>query len=464
MNTPRPHVIVLFGATGDLARRKLLPGLLHLSSLGLMPRLPDRRHVARTSSTTTSSATLAREACERVRPRPVDRRRRSGEFVARLSYVATRRAPRAWPARSSAPRPSSAATRDVLHYLSVPPGRRRRGHRDCSTQAGLAERARVIMEKPFGTDLASAPELERHASTRVFDEEQIFRIDHFLGKEAAQNILALRFANGLFEPIWNRDHIDHIQIDVPETLGGRQRAPASTSRPAPTATWSSPTCSRSSPSSRWSRRPRSSPDAITEEKNKVFRSLRPLDPSQVVRGQYEGYRSRAGGRPRVADRDLRRAALRDRQLALERRPLLPAHRQAAWPKARRIISIAFREPPKSMFPATSGVGQLRPRPPHLRPRRVLAPLALLLRQAARARDGARQAEHAVLARGDRAGGRRARGLRAPDPRRDRTATDPLHDRGGDRAPVGGRRRRCSTTHRPCCPTRRAPGARTRFTT
>ena len=92
------------------------------------------------------------------------------------------------------------------------------------------------MEKPFGTDLASAVSLNAQLH-EVFDEEQIFRIDHFLGKEAAQNILAFRFANGLFEPIWHRHHIDHVQIDVPESLGLEQRA-ASTRPPAPTATWS----------------------------------------------------------------------------------------------------------------------------------------------------------------------------------------------------------------------------------
>ena len=93
------------------------------------------------------------------------------------------------------------------------------------------------MEKPFGTDLASARTLNA-ALHEVFDEEQIFRIDHFLGKEAAQNILAFRFANGLFEPIWHRNHIDHVQIDVPEALGLEHRASSSTRPPAPTATWS----------------------------------------------------------------------------------------------------------------------------------------------------------------------------------------------------------------------------------
>ena len=90
-------------------------------------------------------------------------------------------------------------------------------------EAGLVERSRVIMEKPFGTDLASAVSLNARLH-EFFAEEQIFRIDHFLGKEAAQNILAFRFANGLFEPIWNRNFIDHVQIDVPETLGLNMRS------------------------------------------------------------------------------------------------------------------------------------------------------------------------------------------------------------------------------------------------
>ena len=84
-------------------------------------------------------------------------------------------------------------------------------------ETGLAKDARVIVEKPFGTDLASARKLNQ-AVLAVFDESQVFRIDHFLGKESVDNILAFRFANGLFEPIWNRQHIRYVEIDVPETL------------------------------------------------------------------------------------------------------------------------------------------------------------------------------------------------------------------------------------------------------
>ena len=121
-----------------------------------------------------------------------------------------------------------------MHYSSVPPAAALSAVRLLG-EAGLVERIRIVMEKPFGTDLASAVSLNAKLH-EVFPEAQIFRIDHFLGKEPAQNILAFRFANGLFEPIWNRNFIDHVQIDVPERSASA-RAPVSMKRPAPSATW-----------------------------------------------------------------------------------------------------------------------------------------------------------------------------------------------------------------------------------
>ena len=243
-----------------------------------------------------------------------------------------------------------------LHYLSVPPKAALEVVKTLD-EAGLVERSRIVMEKPFGTDLASAKSLNARLH-EVFREEQIFRIDHFLGKEAAQNILAFRFANGLFEPIWHRNHIDHIQIDVPETLGLETRAEffegtgtyrdmvvthlfqilAFTAMEPPTAL---------------------EPYAISEEKNKVFRSMLPIVPEDVVRGQYASYRSEPGVDPES-----------DTETFIALKCYIDNWRWAGIPfylrtgkkmgEGSRIISIAFREPPKSMFPAGSGIGDRGP--------------------------------------------------------------------------------------------------------
>jgi glucose-6-phosphate 1-dehydrogenase len=349
-----PHVIVLFGATGDLARRKLIPGLFHLAQAGL---LPEYRIVGVSLDDIDDEMfrTMAADACrEFARCKVTDDG--WGKFASNIHYV---------------PQPAGAARLGEvvkgleyeldadarrLHYLSIPPVAAD-SVVHMLADAGLVERARIIMEKPFGTDLASAKELNATVH-QVFDEDQVFRIDHFLGKEAAQNILAFRFANGLFEPIWNRDHIDHVQIDVPETLSVGSRAEFYESTGAfrdmvvthlfqilafmamepPTAL---------------------EPKAISEEKNKVFRSLRPLDPAQVIRGQYEGYRSAPGVNPRSETETF--VALRA-EIDNWRWAGVPFFLRTGKQMAEgaRIISIAFREPPKSMFPANSGVGTLGP--------------------------------------------------------------------------------------------------------
>jgi glucose-6-phosphate 1-dehydrogenase len=193
---------------------------------------------------------------------------------------------------------------------------------------------------------------------RIFDEEQVFRIDHFLGKEAAQNILAFRFANGLFEPIWNRDHIDHVQIDVPETLSVDDRvefyeATGAFKDMVVTHLFQILGFMAMEPPTALESR------AISEEKNKVFRSMRPLDVTKVVRGQYDGYRDIPGVAPDS-----------DTETFVALRCEIDNWRWAGVPfflrtgkqlgGGERIISIAFREPPKSMFPEGSGVGTQGP--------------------------------------------------------------------------------------------------------
>ena len=279
-----------------------------------------------------------------------------------------------------------------LHYLSVPPNAALAVVQMLG-DADLVERSRIIMEKPFGTDLRSARLLNARLH-ETFEERQIFRIDHFLGKEAAQNILAFRFANGLFEPIWNREHIDHVQIDVPETLSLDQRIGFYESTGAyrdmvVTHLFQVLAFMAMEPPTELA------PLAITEEKNKVFRSMLPIEPADVVRGQYAGYRESEGV-----------SSFSDTETFIALRCRIDNWRWAGVPfflrtgkrmaEGARIISIAFREPPKSMFPAHSGVGAQGPDHLHVRPRRRVEALAVVLRQAPGAGHEARQAEPVAL--------------------------------------------------------------------
>jgi len=349
-----PQVVVLVGATGDLARRKLLPGLFHLSSAGFIPgcRIIG---VSLDELDATSFRKLAWDALTEFSTRPVADEAWQA-FSNSLQYVPMARGPEALRAAVLEAEQSLGAQSQRLHYLSVPPNAALSAVRLLG-EANLVERSRVVMEKPFGTDLATAIALNTRLH-EVFQEDQIFRIDHFLGKEAAQNILAFRFANGLFEPIWNRNFIDHVQIDVPEKLALGKRVGfyeqtgayrdmvvthlfqilGFTAMEAPTSL---------------------EPKPIGEEKNKVFRSMLPINPADVVRGQYTGYRTEEGVH---ADSDT--------ETFIALKCFIDNWRWAGVPfylrtgkrlaEGQRIISIAFREPPKSMFPAGSGIGAQGP--------------------------------------------------------------------------------------------------------
>ncbi|CAN5720403.1 glucose-6-phosphate dehydrogenase [soil metagenome] len=354
MDPLRPHVIVLFGATGDLARRKLLPGLLHLSRAGLVP---DCRIVASSLDDLDDDGfrAFARIACEEFGRGHLTEDEWTS-FSAKLRYVSqSAGAERLAQVVGEAEGTLSGESRR-LHYLSVPP-KAARAVVQMLGEADLVERSRIIMEKPFGTDLKSSVALNA-AVHEVFAEHQVFRIDHFLGKEAAQNILAFRFANGLFEPIWNRNHIDHVQIDVPETLGLDARAGFYESTGAyrdmvVTHLFQVLAFMAMEPPTTLS------PRAISEEKNKVFRSMRPIDPANVVRGQYIGYRELPGVSP---DSEAETFVALKCEIDNWRWAGVPFFLRTGKRLAEgaRIISIAFREPPKSMFPPGSGVGAQGP--------------------------------------------------------------------------------------------------------
>ena len=297
MQHPDDHVIVLFGATGDLAKRKLLPGLFHLHAAGLLPQ--EYRVIgsspAQYALTDEQFKEHAEEACaDFCITKPTDPSWPS--FAERLSFAA---------ADPDDPAPLVAAVQKAekeiggsprrLFHLAVPPVAFTSVVAMLGASGLATDRTRVIIEKPFGTDLASARKLNQ-AVLAVFDESQVFRIDHFLGKESVDNILAFRFANGLYEPIWNRQHLRYVEIDVPETLSIKGRGAfydatgayrdmvvthlfqvlAFVAMEAPVSL---------------------SAKHLRDEKEKVYQSLKPIDVRHVVRGQYEGYRSEPGVAP-----------------------------------------------------------------------------------------------------------------------------------------------------------------------
>ena len=349
-----PHVVVLFGAAGDLARRKLLPGLAHLVLSALAPDI----RVVGTSledHTDESFRDMALDAVAQFSTRPLTDQQKK-VFATRLTYVPTGSGPDALAKAVHKAEKTLGPDTRRLHYLSVPP-RAALAVIKTLDKAGLVEGSRVIMEKPFGTDLASAIDLNAQVH-EVFDESQIFRIDHFLGKEPAQNILAFRFANGLFEPIWNRNFIDHVQIDVPEKLNlngraGFYEATGAYRDMVVTHLFQILGFMAMEPPTSLD------PQPIGEEKNKVFRSMLPIQSGDVVRGQYSGYRSEDGVDP---DSDAETFIALKCHIDNWRWAGVPFYLRTGkrMAEGQRIISIAFREPPKSMFPPGSGVGAQGP--------------------------------------------------------------------------------------------------------
>jgi glucose-6-phosphate 1-dehydrogenase len=228
-----PLVVVLFGATGDLAKRKLLPGLFHLSRAGFIPgcRIVG---VSLDEIDLDAFRKIARGALDEFSTRKMTEDDWK-TFAASLDYVPLAAGPSALKAAVEKAEQSLTGETRRLHYLSVPPAAALSAVRTLG-EANLVERSRVVMEKPFGTDLDSAVSLNAKVH-EVFKEDRIFRIDHFLGKEPAQNILAFRFGNGLFEPIWNRNFIDQYRSTCPRRSGSID-APASTKGWVPFATWS----------------------------------------------------------------------------------------------------------------------------------------------------------------------------------------------------------------------------------
>ncbi|HEX3472985.1 MAG TPA: glucose-6-phosphate dehydrogenase [Silvibacterium sp.] len=358
---PEPGVVVIFGASGDLTKRKLLPALFHLEQQGLLPKEFAIVGVARRDLKSTFAADMKDGILKYGDGKEGDPA--IDEFIEKVDYHAMNfdddRGYTDLKALLDQIDRERGTKGNRLFYLAVAP----EYFSDIINHLGAHNMAhpekshtRVIIEKPFGHDLESARELNDEVN-KVFDEEQIFRIDHYLGKETVQNILVFRFANGIFEPIWNRNFIDHVQITAAESIGIEGRGPFYEKAGALRDVVQNHVMELLSfvamepPVS-------FEADSVRGEKVKVWRAIKPIPIENTVRGQYslgmedgqqvQGYREEDRVDPNSTTETF--AALK---LEIEnwRWAGVPFYLRAGKRLAKRVteIMIQFKQPPLLLF-------------------------------------------------------------------------------------------------------------------
>ena len=355
-----PFDLVVFGATGDLARRKLIPALYHRMHDGQAPEGARIIGAARADLDADGYRRMADAALtEFVAPADLDAASRE-LFLKAIDYVPVDiGGDDGWTALGEA-LPEHGSSRPRAFYLSLAPRFFGPAAARVKSEGLAGAEGRIVVEKPFGHDLGSARALNA-ALAGAFDEHHVYRIDHYLGKETVQNLMALRFANALFEPLWNNHHIDHVQITVAESVGVEGRGPyydgVGAMRDMVQNHLLQLLCLIAmEPPAHFE------PDAVRDEKVKVLRALAPLSSAEnVVRGQYAGAGASASYAEDAQSPDSRTEsyiALKA-EVANWRWSGVPFYLRTGKRLRGRMseIAVAFKPAPHSIFPGGGKVGQ-----------------------------------------------------------------------------------------------------------
>ncbi|MDO9457609.1 glucose-6-phosphate dehydrogenase [Nocardioides sp.] len=348
LERPAPHVVVLFGANGDLAKRMIYPALAKLGAAG---RLPEAYAVVGTGRHDVED--YAAVITESVDDESSDLAKRA-TFQTSDADDGADLAAAIGKAEQDVADEAGVDVSDVrrLVYLSVPPS----SMTDIVAmlgREGITDRARLVVEKPFGTDLDSSRELDA-AIKDVADEGDVFRVDHFLGKEAVQNVLALRFANRVFGSVWNRDNVSSVQIDVPETLGLEGRG----------SFYETVGALRDMVTTHLSQilgfvalEPPAdlTAESVRDAKAAVFEALQPFTKGDTVYGQFDGYRD---DEDVADDSDVETLVALTAYVDTDRWRGVPFHLRTGKAMAddRRTVTVRFREPDPALFGDTGDEG------------------------------------------------------------------------------------------------------------